>query len=101
MNRQPFTTWFLILCMTWVMGAILFSGVFVFSRLDHDCTGSTDCLVCLELQTAQHLLKQLETLGALVLAAASVKWGIRCLEKPRFFCDYPITAITLKVRLNT
>jgi hypothetical protein len=81
-----------------IAAAVLFSAAFIFSHLDHDCDGD-ECPVCLQIETAEMLLKGLGAAG-LVLVVVSKFPGKRPLLIPRLFSFYPVTAITLKVQFN-
>ncbi|MDR3342309.1 MAG: hypothetical protein LBT14_05885 [Treponema sp.] len=101
MDRFSFKKGVLIACTLCIILVSLFSVAFILTHIDHDCTGSNDCPVCLQIEGAQNLLKQLRTMAVVVPAAALAIPDIRSLGNPRFFSVYPITTITLKVRLNT
>jgi hypothetical protein len=46
--------------------AILFTGTFAFTHLDHDCAGE-DCTVCLHIEAARNVLKGLVLAGFVAL----------------------------------
>jgi hypothetical protein len=63
--------------------AAVSAEVFVFTRLNHDCTGE-HCPVCLQLEIAQNLLEGLGRIGLFVLAA----------------CFIPLVLVTVRCRLS-
>jgi hypothetical protein len=85
----------LIICLT---GAAVFSAGFVFSHLEHDCTG-VYCPVCIQYVRAGELIKQ--AAGIALSMAGIGLCGIRSpLKLNRFFFHPLRTKVTLKVQLN-
>ena len=88
-----------ILLFSGLILALVFSTAFVYTHINHDCFGE-DCPVCIQIQGAQHLLKQLGLIGA-GLFIAFLGCPVFVLPKLPLPLVCPITAIALKVRLNT
>ncbi|MFR3728478.1 AraC family transcriptional regulator [Lacrimispora sp.] len=97
-NRRRSTALFLALL---IAAALLFSSLFVFTHLQHDCTGK-GCRVCSEIGTSIrtiHLLSQAIGLGAAVIFAfICVKNLGKFYLAGLFLC--PASLVRLKVRLN-
>jgi hypothetical protein len=88
---------FLLICL---IAAVVFSAVFVFSHLEHDCTG-VYCPVCFQLAGAGSLMKHLAAAAIALLAAAIYFPGIHgTLKLSRFVFRPLFTAVSLKVQLN-
>jgi hypothetical protein len=81
------------------MAAVVFSVVFVFSHLEHTCTGAY-CPVCIRLEGAGNLIKHLGIAGTALVAAFTGFCRIRGLLKCRLFIPPSLTAIRLKVQFN-
>lgn len=81
-----------------LVGAVISSRAFVYAYLGHDCLGQ-DCPVCIQIQGAQKLLKNLGLAGAGLFLAARLTC-IFAVSKPLLLLR-PLTPIGLKVRLNT
>jgi hypothetical protein len=89
---------FRLLLMTCLIGAAVFSAFFVFSHLEHDCTG-VYCPVCIQRAGAGDLMKQ--AAGIALSMAGIGLCGIRGpLKLNRFLFHSPRTIVTLKVQLN-
>jgi hypothetical protein len=88
---------FLLFCL---MAAAVFSIVFAFSHLDHDCTG-VYCPVCIQLAGTGSLMKHLAAAAIALLAAVISSPGICRALKPGLFVFHPpFTAVSLKIQLN-
>jgi hypothetical protein len=79
--------------------ALTFSAAFAYAHLEHDCLGY-DCPVCIQIQSAQNLLKSLGLSGGGLLLGF-LGSAVLTLPKPSLLSICPVTAIALKVRLNT
>jgi hypothetical protein len=80
--------------------AALSAEIFVFTHLDHDCIGE-NCSVCLQIETAQSLLKGL---GFVIIAAslAGLSSGANLIVKKVAYCSAYLTSpIILNVKSNT
>jgi hypothetical protein len=83
------------------MLASLGSAEFIYSHLDHDCTGA-DCPVCLQIREAESFLRHLAGSAAGLFLAAAVAFRVGwCLSRLFHAAILPFTEITSKVRLNT
>jgi hypothetical protein len=81
--------------------AALFSGAFISTYLDHDCTGSENCPECIQIQGAQKLLEQLKTaLISILLTGSIALFAHGAVGKIPVFYPILLTAVTLKTRLN-
>jgi hypothetical protein len=82
------------------MTAVVFSAVFIFSHLEHECT-AVYCPVCLQFGGAGGLIKYLAAAGIALFMAGI---GPRRLHSPlklgRFVPHPFFTAVTSKVQLN-
>ncbi|MFP3041543.1 hypothetical protein LQZ19_06935 [Treponema primitia] len=79
----------------------LFSGAFIYTHLDHDCTGSENCPECIQIRGAQNLLEQLKNVLISVLPAVSIAlFAHGTVGKIPVFYPALLTAVTLKTRLN-
>jgi hypothetical protein len=86
------------------LGCISFSFLsampFIVTHAEHDCSGDDHCPVCIQLYYALERLEQLDTaaLRPVVIGAPGAA------EKPEQFpgfCTVPVSAVALKVRINT
>jgi hypothetical protein len=83
-----------------LIGAAVFSAVFVFSHWEHDCTGMY-CPVCIQFAGAGGLMRHLAAAGIALSMAGIGFRGIRGpLKSNRFVLHPRRTAVTLKVQLN-
>jgi hypothetical protein len=81
----------IILC-----GAVIFSGYFIISEIDHDCCGE-DCPVCLQIEIAHRALEAfVRACPAFLLAVVIVQVTTR----PHSSIFFPATLITLKIKLS-
>jgi hypothetical protein len=79
--------------------AALSAETFVFTRLDHDCAG-VDCPVCLQIETAQNLLKG-AGLAFVAASLADITLRANCMvKKPEFFIR-GVTQVALRIKSNT
>jgi hypothetical protein len=102
MNRPALKQAFLLVLMVFFGLAALYSGAFIYTHLDHDCTGETECPVCIQMQGAHQFLKQIKTVLTVVLLGMTAGFLTRCTAK-KLILSYPrlLSAVTLKIRLNT
>jgi len=64
MANSPRKTYlFTALTIVWLALAVVFTGIFVIEKYNHDCAGE-GCHICLEIQTAQRLIEAFVRLGA-------------------------------------
>jgi hypothetical protein len=90
----------LALCCLCYILASLGSAGFIYSHLDHDCTGA-DCPVCVQIREAENFLRcPAGSAAGLCLAAAAFRAGGR-LSRLIHTVIPPFSEITFKVRLNT
>jgi hypothetical protein len=86
------------------LGCITFASLsaipFIVTYAEHDCSCDDHCPVCIQLYYALERLGQLDTdiLRSTVIGAPGTA------ENPERFLEFytvPVTAVTLKVRINT
>jgi hypothetical protein len=90
---------FLIALGVFLVFAALFAEAFVFTHIDHDHTGE-DCLVCLQIETVQSLLKSFALAGS----AALFLWLERqanALKSSSYYALLLPDLVSLKVRFNS
>lgn len=89
---------FLVLTCILLCASILLTFTSITINEDHDCIGE-ECHVCVEIQHAKSLLRDLTCAVALLATAIFLQTGIACVVETasrRFCFDTPIT---LKVKL--
>jgi hypothetical protein len=90
----------LIVLTVFLLLAAVFAEAFVFTHLDHDCTGNY-CSICLQIKIAQNLLEGLGRFSLLALAVSLIL-QIFVIIKIRLSCFIvPQTLIALKVKYNS
>ncbi|GHT58015.1 hypothetical protein FACS1894109_11410 [Spirochaetia bacterium] len=78
----------------------VFAEGFVFTHLDHDCTGNY-CSVCLQIETARNLLEGLGRIGLFALAACLIPQILVIIKRRLSFSFFPQTLVGLKVQYNS
>lgn len=87
-----------VLCGILVVALIL-SGLFVTTHLDHDCTGE-NCAVCAMLFSCEQLIRSLTAVVALLVAAVEGLRAVRyALHTDKMRTAAP-TLVALKVKLS-
>ena len=102
MNRSTLKQAALLTVTAFFCVAVLFSGAFIAPHLDHNCTGDAECPVCIQIQGAQNFLKHIK--NALIIAFFGMAAGSLARGPvKKTVASYPLllSAITLKIRLNT
>jgi hypothetical protein len=84
----------------WIALAALFTQDYVFAHLDHDCTGA-DCPVCVQIETAQNLLKGLVLASLMALFSGLHLRTKTAIQSIKLLFTGLTTPITLKVKCNT
>jgi hypothetical protein len=77
--------------------AAVSADVFVFTHLDHDCTGE-DCAVCLQIEIAQNLIELMGRIGLFILVAGIFASALRLIRKSQVFSTVFASPILLKVK---
>ena len=82
-NRSVYAS---VLCGV-LVAALILSGLFVTTHLDHDCTGK-NCSVCAMIFSCEQLIRSLTVVIALLvpLSRGRVRFAMRCI---RAICRYP------------
>ncbi|GHU92154.1 hypothetical protein FACS189479_00160 [Spirochaetia bacterium] len=80
--------------------AAVFAEGFVFTSLDHDCTGE-HCSVCLQIEIAQNLLKGLGRIGLFALAACLIPQTTLIIKSRLSLALAPQTLVGLKTKYNS
>ncbi|MCR5577357.1 MAG: hypothetical protein K6F56_10145 [Oscillospiraceae bacterium] len=78
---------------------MLFSVLYIALEADHDCCGE-DCVICVQLQVCESLLRNLFAAAALLLALWSFCAVILAAAEPVSRIARPHTLIALKVKLS-
>jgi hypothetical protein len=76
---------------------VLFTGIFAFTHLDHDCTGE-DCPLCLQIEIAKQVFKGFGLAAATFLAAGFAVNGNGRAEIVQIFSIRFASPITLNVK---
>ncbi|GHV19963.1 hypothetical protein FACS189494_02780 [Spirochaetia bacterium] len=79
--------------------AAVFAEGFVFTSLDHDCTGE-HCSVCLQIEITQNLLEGLARIGIFTVAACLIPKILVIIKNRLRFSFFPQTLVKLKVQYN-
>jgi hypothetical protein len=80
--------------------AALSAEIFIFTHFDHDCCG-LDCPVCLQIQTAQNILKELGLAFAAIFLIGFAFKPTLAAKRIHYYCGFPATPIFLNVKSNT
>jgi hypothetical protein len=99
MNVSAWKKAIFFFCCLCCIPAILGQANFVFSHINHDCTG-LGCPVCVQIQETMKLLRFLGLSLIVVLTAAAFKQAASYSSLCINAASPPFTGITLKVRFN-
>jgi hypothetical protein len=102
MNRPAIKQALLLILTAFFCLAALFSSLFIYTHLDHDCTGDAECPVCIQIQGAHTFLRHIKTaLTGVFLGMAVDFLARRTVKKLTIYYPLLLSAVTLKTRLNT
>ena len=94
-NRSVYAS---VLCGV-LVAALILSGLFVTTHLDHDCTGK-NCSVCAMIFSCEQLIRSLTVVIALLVAAVEGARAVRyALHTANMQVSAP-TLVALKVKLS-
>lgn len=98
---------FTLFAIAWLVLAVIWAGVFVIVKHDHehiDSAGhpvpnSKNCHICLEIQIAIRLIEAFGRLGMNIAIISFIIYALSFVKKPQqAFC--PLNSIGLKVKFN-
>jgi hypothetical protein len=100
MEKSPLKVSVPAILTAWLALAVVFTGVFVFEELEHECTGE-HCCICLQIEIAIRLIEAFGRIGviALVAGSAAVLAGVSA-KAPTVFPPVPATPVSLKIKYN-
>jgi len=105
-NKPQRIAVFTLLAAAWLVLAVIWAGVFVIEKHDHEHINSAgsrvptgeNCRICLEMQIALRLIEALGRLGVCVAAAGFIIYALSFVKPQSAFNLY--NPIALKVQFN-
>jgi hypothetical protein len=90
----------------WLVSAIIWAGVFVIVKHDHEHIDSAghpvpngeNCHICLEIQIAIRLIESFGRLGVSIAVISFITYALSFVKLQQAFC--PLNPIGLKVKFN-